>query len=605
MNSHGTQVEIVRSAAADSLLGDQSFLVEWQSLLSRCPWATAFQGPGFLRAWYQTYQPKYQPLLVLSRTVDGSLQGMLSLATSTHGTLVVAGTHHAEYQVWLSTPELANLFPARAVQVLRRLIPSSGLRFRYLPPGTPTDWTTAPPLNRMCLQKSQPRPLLRFGTGDEIDRSLNKSGTKSRLKRLQKMGRFEFTRVTDPEEFDGYFDSIIRCYDSRNLAVHETAPFHNDPLKKPFHRAMLRVPGLLHATVLKAGGHIASAQLNLWSGKEVHLGLIAHNPFLARHSPGKLHILLLAQMLRREGFEQLDLTPGGDPYKERFASAHDQVAELTVFAAPHEQRRGAMIGRATAAARNLLAKVDVTPRQALRIAGQVKHVRPAHLVRRVSAWVHSRQEIRIYRANRSAISLSPAFIAHDVRRDALDDVLAYQPGAVRPSRVEFASTALARIESDQHPYTIADDGRLLHAAWLALRPDVESLTGPLKRINLPADSALVFDVETFAPARDAQMAARSLPVMLRDALDDPGIRDVFVAVAAKNYAVIDLIEKTGFTYQRSVVQQTRFGRDPDAKHVAAAANGTPQVTPNDDPNAATSARRPSKQRAKEAQVVEQ
>jgi hypothetical protein len=40
---------------------------------------------------------------------------------------------------------------------------------------------------------------------------------------------------------------------------------------------------------------------------------------------------MLGQRLKADGFRALDLTPGGDPWKDRFATAFDEVQELTVF----------------------------------------------------------------------------------------------------------------------------------------------------------------------------------------------------------------------------------------------------------------------------------
>ena len=56
-----------------------------------------------------------------------------------------------------------------------------------------------------------------------------------------------------------------------------------------------------------------------------------HIPFHSKfYSPVFVHFLLLAQLLVKEGVKVFDLTPGGDFYKERMATRHDQVNELMV-----------------------------------------------------------------------------------------------------------------------------------------------------------------------------------------------------------------------------------------------------------------------------------
>ena len=74
---------------------------------------------------------------------------------------------------------------------------------------------------------------------------------------------------------------------------------------------------------------------------EVQLCLIAHNPAWERFSPGKLHIRFLAKLLAEEGYERIDLTPGGEEYKERFANDADTVYTLAVFPSLIERTFGA------------------------------------------------------------------------------------------------------------------------------------------------------------------------------------------------------------------------------------------------------------------------
>ena len=83
--------------------------------------------------------------------------------------------------------------------------------------------------------------------------------------------------------------------------------------------------------MLSVGGKFAAAHIGAITNDTVHLGVIAHSPLYAEHSVGKLQLLLLARHLAGEGFKTFDLTPGDDPWKERFADAHDDVIELRMY----------------------------------------------------------------------------------------------------------------------------------------------------------------------------------------------------------------------------------------------------------------------------------
>jgi CelD/BcsL family acetyltransferase involved in cellulose biosynthesis len=366
-------IELHQGPDADRLLADPAFHADWSRLCDDCPWATPFQSPAFAVTWYQVYRDRAEPLLILSRNQTGQLQALLPLCyLPRRNHLAVAGTWHAEYHAWISTPDLGDRFPAAALHAIARQIPSAGLSFQFLPPGAPIAWISHYPHRSRLLLQTCNRPLMRFADGTDLAASLAKSGNKSRLRRLEKLGPVRLKRITDPGESDALLDQIIPFYDERRLAVSGSAPFRNDPLKRAFHRAMFRQPGLLHVTALMAGDQLAAAHIGAIGRGEVQLGLIAHNIALEKHSPGKFLILLLAQSLMREGFEQLDLTPGGDPYKERFADAADHVYRLDVF--PHRPAKWKAAARKSLAhgGKKMLRALSLTPAHVRRFATKVK-----------------------------------------------------------------------------------------------------------------------------------------------------------------------------------------------------------------------------------------
>jgi CelD/BcsL family acetyltransferase involved in cellulose biosynthesis len=367
------EIELLRGAHAESFLGDESYVTQWAGLWDRCPWATTFQSAQFVTEWYRAYGHSHEPLLIIGWDDNGRLGGVLPLARPLMGgALVAAGSHQAEYQVWLCSESLADSFPCRALGLLERRFPLETLKLRYLPAETPLGWLADSHQRRSIIVKPSRRPLLRLGVHSEAEQALRKPGNKSRLRQLKKIGAVAFKRVTDPVEFGPLLDHLIRFHDCRQLAARGSAPFRNDPQKRPFHLALMNAPGLLHVTALWAGDTLASAQLNLIRNKEVQLFLIAHNPALERISPGKLHIHLLACMLKQEGYEQLDLTPGGEEYKDRFANASDTVHTLTCFPTPARRMVGVASAVVEEVVRTVLAGLNIKPARALSLVRRVQ-----------------------------------------------------------------------------------------------------------------------------------------------------------------------------------------------------------------------------------------
>lgn len=556
-----TTIEIVRGTAADVLLADAAFRAQWAALCEHCPWATPFQAPGFACTWYSVYRNQWEPLFVLSRDASGQLNGLLPLAVS-HDMrqLVLAGAHQAEYHTWVALPEFGDTFIWSAVQALRREAPGATLRFHYLPRNSPLAWVNDPPAKRACLLRTHRRPLMMLGDGSAIRESLAKRRNKARLKRLGKLGRVEFRQVTDAGALEAMMDDVTPFYDARRMAVNGAAPFANDPLKRAFHVEMMKAPGLFHATALMCGDRIASFQLNTIEGKHVQLGLITHNPLLADYSPGKFHVLMLGKLLVEQGYEWIDLTPGGDPYKERFANDWDEVYTLTVFGGAVQRQAAAIVESVQSRAKDALIRWNIRPARAKALAQKL--TQPSALLHLTRAWLTSSQEALIYSRDARTNGFYSAG-ADSIRRDSIADLMAYQPLEFRrdrmvfggPTQHEFVSDAMFRIEDGQRAYTYAENGRLLHYAWFTARPSKELAAAALPGFTLPEKCGVIVDCHTFPGARGRGLGSASLAAMLRDAHALKDTDRILIVVPAGSSAARRLVERAGFTYEQSCVRR--------------------------------------------------
>jgi CelD/BcsL family acetyltransferase involved in cellulose biosynthesis len=345
------RADLLSGEAAAAWWEEKGLIAQWRALLEECPWATSYQSPQFACAWYRTYASEFEAMIFVARDNDGDLKGLLPLARPRNGAgppyrpsdLLAAGGHQAEYQIWICRPEDSEDVARAVVDCVRRLRPKALLTLHYLPPGVPLGALAQGPARRCCVRLAHRRPVLVFGDGSDVASSLAKSGNKSRLRQLRKRGEVTLTQLTDPEEFATELATAATFHDIRQLAARGSAPFRNDPQKETFHRALHaeQWPLLVHATVLRVGNELASFHANMITRDQVQLSFIAHNPAMERLSPGKLHVLLLAQLLHRQGYRLLDLTPGDEPYKDRFANSSDEVHTLAIYSDPLRRSVGA------------------------------------------------------------------------------------------------------------------------------------------------------------------------------------------------------------------------------------------------------------------------
>ena len=273
------------------VIASPEFQSQWRALARKCPWGTALQTPEFACTWYQCYEEVYRPLILVryaaaERWTDSwlwlrngpaanSLLPERTKPSTTFGWPCPA-SRHSSSRLCASCSNLA----------------FSSLTFTYLPPGTPLEWLQAG-WNRRSTIRAVRRPLLAVDNIEAVRDSLNKKKNRRRLEKLQADGPLSFLELHTPDELDAYYDEIIDFCDFRTGAVHGSCPFREDPRKRAFYRALMAQEGLLHVTVMTLGQRLVAAHIGIRNKSEVMLGIVGHSPFLAEHSPGKLHILQL------------------------------------------------------------------------------------------------------------------------------------------------------------------------------------------------------------------------------------------------------------------------------------------------------------------------
>jgi CelD/BcsL family acetyltransferase involved in cellulose biosynthesis/RimJ/RimL family protein N-acetyltransferase len=557
------RIEFATGRQGALLLRDASFADRWQGLYEQCPWATPFQSPAFVRTWFDVYKDRFEPVVLYGVGPGESLDGLLTLAVSSDsGTIEIAGTDRAEYQAWLAREDPHARFITRALAKLRELHPGGTVVFQYLPPRTPTGWITDHRRwTKLCRLEQFETPVMSVARGDAVSASRRKKTARS-LGRLHRAGATRFERLQRLDELESVIDHIAVQYDFRQGAVNNYEHFRADPLRKAFQLALMRTPGLLHTTVLRHGGVPIAANLGLSAKGVVHLGIFSHSAACAKESPGKLLLVLLGDHLAEAGGEKLDLTPGDDAYKRAFANGSETVHRLTVYPRQFARRRAAVRHVVMGFAKRGLLAVGVDPPT---LRQQINCVRRAGLrqtlrrtISRMMEQLWSRRELRIYaiRAERVRGAGAPRV----VRRDALQDLLAFDSPPGWSTREEFLSRALARLQKDHHVYTRVEDGRLVHYGWMAEAQERADLSEVGQQIALPPGAVVLYEYFTHPEARGRRLYQHSLRQMLEEAAAASEAEWIYIWVLADNAASRHVIEKAGFEYRGSAFQTAVMGR---------------------------------------------
>lgn len=325
--------KIARSVEATEMLGNEGFRRQWLSLYRACPWATVAQSPAFVTSWYDHYK-EYSPILVCEFSDSRTMTGFLPIAVHLSGQAVLAGAHQAEYKSWLALPSNGNSFLEASLRLLSRKTAIGALSFRYLPSGAPVGGAAG--LSRLpwiCEFEAHSRPMVRLTDAAEVAeyvRQKTNSTIRNSWKRLNRVGKVHLEQIRESEELVPIFDQLIEWYDTRQAMAHGKKPFEADGNKKAWHLRLLK-EGVLHLTLLRAGQEVLSAIFGLSDGKTYSMMMPMFAPEYGRYSPIAIHHLLLVEQLHADGYSVLDLTPGPDPFKERFAGAYETVNVLSVY----------------------------------------------------------------------------------------------------------------------------------------------------------------------------------------------------------------------------------------------------------------------------------
>lgn len=558
---------IAENKKAETLLNDENFVRKWSSLAENCAWGTIFQTPVFVKTWFEIYGDVFDLLFVFEENEAKELTALFPLAIEKQtGKICAAGDYHAEYQAWLATEANANGFAEKSLDALAKRFPEKKLELLFLAPNAPLEWTKnkngwGGQINLL----SHSHPIIEIGGGEKSEESLRKRGNKTRLRQLNKIGAVRLEKLETAEELEAIFDEIEDYSKIRLSALHNVAPVC-DRRRKRFHAALMRVPNLIDASVLRVGERIASAKVSLKNRGEMLLSITSMSPFLARQSPSKLHILMLGKEYAKRKIPVFDLSPGGG-YKERFATACKTAHSVTIFFSRKDFLRHKSKRKIYRLSKESLERLSVTKTRAYAFADKLLHklkrvkyrTIPRTILKNTRRKIYELKECRIYSFD--ARHVSSRQTDEFLKRDSISDLLKYSPvEGWQFTASEFHLNCLERFENGYHSFTVADDETLLHYGWLIERQETSRVFEVEQEFDLPPNSAVLFDFYTHPKARRRGLYRKSLLQGLFCAARVPETEQVFIGVMADNAASRRVIENAGFVYRGSLFKETRFGK---------------------------------------------
>ena len=186
--------------------------------------------------------------------------------------------------------------------------------------------------------------------------------------------------------------------------------------------------------------------------------------------------------------------------------------------------------------------------------------RPLHLkllqAARKRLWYRSEKRVYVYPVDRIDRLPRPQLL----RVDHFEDLEYYErTGSSQLAPDAYREVARARLEQGEHLYTLVEGDRLLHYAWLVPHHVRETDTVLGQVFFAPAGSAALFDFHTHPRARGRGLFFKAICQLLHD-VPATRARQAFIHVYADNGPSRHVIEKVGFHYVGSMINEARLHR---------------------------------------------
>lgn len=325
------QTELYRSDVALKLITESAFQHQAQQLAEQMNGFVRLQTISFLAVWYKEYRQRYEPVLIVSYLSDGSLAGILGLAWhSDSQTLLHAG--NAEYHGWLAAVGSETAFLKTALQLIQQHFEIKIWKWNWLPTGLNIQHLKDAVESPLTISiEKQEVPTWNLLDTEKLQKLLKSRSNKSKFNRYKKRGNLFYEHITDPVQLHKVLEIVQYQCDIRREAVNNARPFAEDPFKIDFVCNLVAIPDHIHTSALWLDDQLLAFHMGITDGQQVSLGLTSYDPTESKQSPGALLIIELGRHLSENGYTTLDMTPGNNSYKDRFANHYLSAYRPTIY----------------------------------------------------------------------------------------------------------------------------------------------------------------------------------------------------------------------------------------------------------------------------------
>lgn len=530
-------VKIIRGDDAHKMRCTPELISQWQSLAEVTDHVTVFQEPAFVNCWYERYSPEFTPVLVLGYDTNKQLIGLLPLAIEKiSNKLTHAAAQQVEYSGWLTHPSYKDEFILKAITKVIDEISYSSWRWSFLPPKSEADWLLNSKSKQVYFNYEKvSSPILDLHDEEKVQKIKKSKSVKSKINRLKRIGDLSLEHITDTKRAKEVMDLIPDLVNFRHGAAHGDLAFREDPLQHGFY--ISRCENLIenHFSALWAGDTLIAFHFGGIDKDTIYIGLTAFDPRVSKHSPGVVFILYLAEMMKQQGIRYIDLTPGGDEYKERFCNKHNILYRPIIFSTRAGKLLGATIRKMKTLVLNTLSTLGID-RDSLsdKLQGKNKPQPPADKYKLFSLNFNNIDSAKIDKDSTSTLNVQK-----------YNDLLIHQGYSSSLEMQKLLNDATQRFSREETLFTLMEEDKLMGYAWLS-KPGVKYRNHGLE-LSLNKTEVVIDCIEVEKTLPDMTTLEKMLPFILSYAIEAGAEKSFSYIPENSSLECIALIEKSGFT----------------------------------------------------------
>lgn len=532
-----------------------TLVLGWDNLLQKQTKLSVFQSYNFVVTWYKSYAGTYEPLLFLAWDQDQKLVGLLPLAIhKKENYIVCAGDELAEYHGFLTDVIYEEAFGLRCLKALKKDFPFSHWRLGWVAPETNTDW-----INESNLAKEGIYVQLEDATDPVWDlrnpRKLKKIKKRANVKRCYRQynerGDFRYERIFGTEQMDFLLKEFAKQSDFKKEALFNRRLFETDPHIRDFLIALQAFPEISHFSVLWLDDKPIAFNHGYVDGDELCLaGYTSYDPSESRHSPGKLHLIELAQACEAEGINLIDLTPGKDAYKSRFANQTRDVKKMTFYFNARSKYLGDLKQQAKETTFQLFEKAGVKDYDVkfwkTELWAYMKRLRKSgpkgwgHMLKNFIGRKHAYDIFQVRETKGRAVEPSLGE-SYAIKRNDFSDLINYHEPMYYVSRKTLFQKSLTRFSRGDISYSLTYKGKLIHLAWVRNGKYELKLPGAKYTHQFPEDSRIIYGFCGFGDQVPQKVLDAFYEEIVKDCRES-GIQDIYFCFGTHDEASLDYMQ---------------------------------------------------------------